>query len=75
METTREERWMESYNELRKYIATHRHLPDKKKTENRGLLNWWKYNKRRIKEGGLDAEKVRLMQELSNMREKHLLQF
>lgn len=75
METTREEKWMESYNALRTYIATHRHLPDKKKTEDRGLLNWWKYNKRRIKEGGLDDEKVRLMQELSNMREKHLLQF
>lgn len=36
---------MEHYCLLKKYVSEHGHLPDKKKVENRGLLNWWKYNK------------------------------
>ena len=68
MKLKREEIWMKNYNALREYIHTHHQLPDKKKVENRGLLNWWKYNKRSIKEGRLDAERTRLLQELSDMR-------
>ena len=41
-----EERWLLNYNLLREYILEHHFLPGKKKVENRGLLNWWKYNKR-----------------------------
>lgn len=48
---TNEERWMEHYCLLKKYVSEHGHLPDKKKVENRGLLNWWKYNKKRAKQG------------------------
>lgn len=66
--TKNDEKWEEQYFALRKYIASHGHLPDKKKVENRGLLNWWKYNKRRIKEGKLDDEKMLRLQSLSNMR-------
>lgn len=37
---TNEEKWMEHYSLLKKYVSEHGHLPDKKKVENRGLLNW-----------------------------------
>lgn len=69
MSTTNDDRWTANYNELHKYISVHGHLPDKKKVENRGLLNWWKYNKKLIKQGKLSEERLRLMQELSNMRQ------
>ena len=64
-----ETRWLENYEQLKLFIQEHGHLPNKKKVENRGLLNWWKYNKKRMKQGALDAEKVRLLTELSNMRD------
>lgn len=67
--TTREQNWLNGYEALKHYIEEHKQLPDKKKVENRGLLNWWKYNKKRMKQGALDAEKVRLLTELSNMRD------
>lgn len=67
--TKNEINWLSNYNALKEYIAEHRHLPDKKKVENRGLLNWWKYNKKRIKNGKLDAEHIALLQELSDMRD------
>lgn len=68
MATKKDIKWQESYNALREYIAAHGHLPDKKKTENRGLLNWWKYNKKCIKQGRLDTEKIMMLQQLSDMR-------
>ena len=52
---TREQNWLNGYEALKHYIEEHKQLPDKKKVENRGLLNWWKYNKKRMKQGALDA--------------------
>lgn len=63
-------RWQQKYEQLKAYIIAHRHLPDKKKVENRGLLNWWKYNKKLIKQGKISAERHRLLIELGNMREQ-----
>ena len=68
---TNEERWMEHYSLLKKYVSEHGHLPDKKKVENRGLLNWWKYNMKVLKQDKLDEEKKRLLQELGNSRDIH----
>ena len=45
-------------------------LTDKKKVENRGLLSWAKYQRKRIKAGTLDEEKTRLFLELMNSRSK-----
>lgn len=66
--TKREENWLNRYEALKNYIEEHKQLPDKKKVENRGLLNWWKYNKKCMKQGTLDDDKVRMLTELSNMR-------
>ena len=65
---TRDETWRMNYAALKAFIAENGHLPDKRKVENRGLLNWWKYNKRLIKQGRLDAERMQLLAELDGMR-------
>ena len=65
---TNEEKWMEHYSLLKKYVSEHGHLPDKKKVENRGLLNWWKYNKKLAKLDKLSEEKLQMLQELSDSR-------
>ena len=64
-----EERWLLNYNLLREYILEHHFLPGKKKVENRGLLNWWKYNKKLIKSGKLDAERTKMLEKLSQLRD------
>ena len=66
-----EHNWRKNYNALKKYVATHGQFPDKKKVENRGLLNWWKYNKKRRKLGKIDADKVALLHALSCMRDEY----
>ena len=72
MVSVKERKWMAKYQELKLYILAHGHLPDKKKVENRGLLNWWKYNKKCVKQGKLDADKVALLRTLSDMRDESL---
>lgn len=59
---------MKHYCLLKKYVSEHGHLPDKKKVENRGLLNWWKYNKKCAKQGLLPPDRLALLKMLSDMR-------
>lgn len=70
MASRNEEKWNANYCALKEYIQAHGHLPDKKKVENRGLLNWWKYNKKCVKLGKLDEDRVNKLQMLSDMRDK-----
>lgn len=63
-----EDKWNANYDALKAFVETYSHLPNKKKVENRGLLNWWKYNQRLIKQGKLAVERVQLLSELSKMR-------
>ena len=53
--------------ELKTYIEEHHHLPDKHRVENRGLLNFSKYTRKKIKEGTLDEEKARELESVLNM--------
>ena len=65
---TRNELWMEKYHAMKKYLEVHHQLPDKKKPYNHDLINWWKYNKKRVKAGKQTAERVALLRKLNDMR-------
>ena len=65
---THDEKWYRNFEGLKAYVAEHHHLPDKKKVENRGLLSWAKYQRKRIKAGALDEERTRLFLELMSSR-------
>ena len=67
---TNQERWSQNFELLKAYIEEHHHLPDKKKVENRGLLSWAKFQRKKIKAGTLDEEKTRLFLELMDSRSK-----
>ena len=62
-----DEKWLANYEALKEYIDEHHHLPDKHKVENRGLLNFSKYTRKKIKEGTLDEEKARELDSVLNM--------
>lgn len=65
----RELNWQNNYSQLKKYIEEHHHLPDKRKVENRGLLNWWKYNRKLVLQGKLDEMRVHMLEQLGEMRD------
>lgn len=67
----RESVWNTRYAELKAYIEELGQLPDKRRVDNRALLNWWKYNRRLLKNGKLDEERMLLITNLGNMRKVH----
>ena len=62
--TKNEENWMANYEALKAYIIERGHLPDKHVVENRAFLSWAKYQRKKIKEGTLDADKRELFESL-----------
>ena len=50
-------------------MEKNKQLPGKRRVENRGLLNWWKYNRKLILQGKLDEERVQMLDELGQMRD------
>ena len=56
--------WHQNFEALKAYIQERGHLPDKHVVENRALLSWAKYQRKKIKEGTLDAEKRALFEAL-----------
>ena len=68
--TKNETKWEYNYLKLYEYILIHKQFPDKKKEEHRGLLNWWKYNKRLIKSKNIDNVRLQRLIALSEMRLK-----
>ena len=67
----RESVWNMRYAELKAYIEEFGQLRDKRRVDNRALLNWWKYNRRLLKKGKLDEERMLLIINLGNMRKVH----
>ena len=62
-----DENCLANYDPLKTYIEEYHHLLDKHKEENRGLLNFSKYTRKKIKEGTLDEEKARELESVLNM--------
>ena len=65
---TNEERWDAFIVELRNYIYEHHHCPNKHCT----LYNTQKYYRRKLKEGTLDEEKTKELEDVLNMRDLSL---
>ena len=56
--------WYQNYEALKAYIQERGHLPDKHVVENRALLSWANYQRKKIKEGTLDEEKLEMFESL-----------
>ena len=71
-----ESKWLAHYNELLSYVEEHHQLPDKKKKpDNRNLLNWWKYNRKCIKAGKLNADRLEKLRKINEMRYERITEF
>lgn len=64
MTSKNDSNWYQNYKALKAYILERGHLPDKHVAENRALLSWAKYQRKKIKDGTLDSEKRELFEAL-----------
>lgn len=62
-----EDNWLHKYTALREHVEAHRHLTDR----HTPLNHWWKYQKKKLKEGKLTEEQCRLLDELMGLRNEH----
>ena len=63
-----DEKWMANYEALKAYIDEHGHLPDKHVVENRSLLSWVKYQRKRIKVDTMPEEQKLMFDALMDSR-------
>lgn len=63
-----DERWLENYGALKQWTLEHGHFPNRAKIEGRGLLNWFKYNAKLIKQGKLSPEREDMIHRQEGMR-------
>lgn len=63
-----ESRWNQNYEALKQWTLEYGHFPNRAKLEGRGLLNWYKYNAKLIKQRKLSPEREKMIHELENMR-------
>ena len=61
-------RWIANNEALKTYIIERSLLPNKHVVENRALLSWAKYQRKKIKEGTLDEEKREMFEALLTAR-------
>ena len=64
MASKNDAKWHQNYEALKAYILERGHLPDKHVVENRALLSWAKYQRKKIKEGTLDEKKREMFEAL-----------
>lgn len=68
MASKNEENWLTNYEALKQWTLSHGHFPNRAKVEGRGLLNWYKYNAKLIKQGKLPPDREQMIHELEDMR-------
>lgn len=69
MSSKNEERWLENYEALKAYIDEHHHLPPKNAPLGaKYLLNWMKYQRKRMKAGLMNEEHQMLLETLLDSR-------
>ena len=64
MSSINDSKWYQNYEALKAYILERGHLPDKHVVENRALLSWAKYQRKKIKASKLNIEKQVLFEAL-----------
>ena len=64
MATKNVENWFAKYTALREHVEVHEHLTDR----HTQLNHWWKYQKKKRKEGKLTEEQERLLDDLLSLR-------
>ena len=64
MASKNDDKWLTNYEALKAYILERGLLPNKHVVENHALLSWAKYQRKKIKEGTLDEEKLEMFESL-----------
>lgn len=69
---TQDERWLEKYNEVKRFIERNKRNPSRYDAEERGRYgNWLRHNRKLMKAGDMKEERVEKFRELLEMMERY----
>lgn len=66
-----DERWQRQYELLMEFMTTRRRRPSKHRIEEHLMLNWVKYNKKRMAKGELTPDRQKKFLQLMALAEKY----
>lgn len=67
---TQDEKWLNKYQEVVKFIETNKRNPSKHRIEEHDMLNWVKHNRKLLKAGKMAPERVEMMGKLVDLWEE-----
>ncbi len=68
---TREEHWITNYKEVVDFVKKNKRIPSRHRIEDHRLLNWLKYNRKRIAAGTLSPSRLQLFNELTELMHQY----
>ena len=68
---TQEEKWLTQFTEIMAFINKNHRNPSKYVSEERGLVNWCKHQRKIINAGEMKPERQKLFEKLQELMEKH----
>ncbi len=68
---TQEERWMNKYNEVVKFINSNHRNPSRHRIEEHDMLNWLKANRKRMNAGELKEPRLSQFSKLLELCERY----
>jgi hypothetical protein len=69
---TQDELWEVNYQEMLDFMTAQKKRPSKHHLEERQMLNWLKYQKKRLAQGKLKPERIEKLQHLFNIANQFL---
>ena len=69
---TQDERWLERYNEVMKFIEKNKRNPSRYDDNERGMyVNWLRHNRKLFNAGTLKEERMEMFKNLLELMEDH----
>lgn len=68
---TQDEKWLNKYQEVVKFIETNKRNPSKHRIEEHDMLNWVKANRKQVNAGAMKPERIERFNELLRLIEDY----
>ncbi|NLV51834.1 MAG: hypothetical protein GXY64_00950 [Bacteroidales bacterium] len=69
---TQDELWNKNYDQIFEFMKTNKRRPSKHRTEDLPMLNWFKYQKKKLAQNTLKKNRISRFKELLKLADKYL---
>ena len=70
-EMTQDERWSKQWKEIMDFMVANKRRPSKFIESERGMMNWWKHQQKRLNANELKLDRVKLFEQLLEIGEQY----